>query len=220
MFERIKYSIALAIIPLAILSILTLSTIEFESNLISNQPNEAATMLLTNHRSGTGSAVHIGNGFILTAHHNLQGTPEVELTTVNGVSIEAVHLWSSETTDISLYYTEEFENLQSYLLICDPLNTGDELTFIGNPMNLTNIEMQGRVAGDIAFDLAPHWTILVPVQAPIVPGMSGGPAIDHNNRLRGINVAAMIDSRSFSFSYTGMAYIVPGETLCRLLSRT
>jgi serine protease DegQ len=180
---------------------------------------DSAVMLAVNHRGHSSSAVYIGNGYVLTSHHGLADGKTLTLTTESGVEIESDHLWSAESYDIALFRVDTELNINSYNLDCSPLYLHDSLIFVGNPLNLTHITVTGTVAGNPIYNLTERWSYLIPVQAPIIPGMSGGAVIDLRGNLRGINVGTMILNQGFAFSFTGVSYIVPGDVICMLLNR-
>jgi serine protease Do len=193
----------------------------FKPWLVSSQHKhvDSPVLALTNSQGRTSSAVYIGNGYILTSDHGLNDDKAVTLTTESGDEVLANHLWSAERYDIALYRVEGRINTRSYTLDCSPLELHDRLYFIGNPMVLRHITLTGTVAGDPLYNLTDIWEQVVPVQAPIVPGMSGGAAIDSRDRLRGINIGTMVHRQGFGHSYTGIGYIIPSEVICMLLGK-
>lgn len=180
---------------------------------------ESPNLLLRTANGGSSSAVHIGNGYILTSHHGLSSDRIVTLFTQSGVEIEAQHLWSAERHDIALYLAADYSKISSYTLDCTPLLLHDQLYFIGNPLMMRDITMIGTVAGNSLYNIMSTWAHVVPVQVPIIPGMSGGAVIDIVGNLRGINIGTMIHNQGFAFSYTGLSYIVPSEVVCMLLNQ-
>jgi S1-C subfamily serine protease len=207
-------------IILLILSVLITVEINFKPwyLILQNQELASPVLFLTNTRGGSSSAVHIGNGYILTSYHGLLNDRIVTLTTSDGVDVPAVYLWSDENYDIALYRSEDTLNINSYTLDCRPLQIHDQLYFVGNPMMMRNVTLNGTVIGNPIYNLASTWNQVVPVQAPLVPGISGGAAIDRWGRLRGINIGTLIHNQGYaSYSYTGLSYIVPGEVICMLL---
>lgn len=171
------------------------------------------------------SAVYIGNGYFLTAAHilaNDQKTVVLE-TNLNQVLVAEL-LWSANEYDISLLYARDYDlvNIDQFDLDCAPLLIGDELRFIGNPANLKFISTWGRVS---SFETsAGIWRRVIPVDAVIIPGMSGGAAVDENNQLRGINVGTLraivgMTPMGPDASFTGISYIVESSDICFLLKK-
>lgn len=170
------------------------------------------------------SAVHIGDGYFLTAYHILgKEQKSVVLETNLNQKLLADVLWSSKDYDITLMYSEYYDlaDISQYFIDCTPLNISDELRFIGNPSDATFITVWGRVSS-YKISIDEMWKKVVPVNAAIVPGMSGGAAVDINNRLRGINVGTLmgvsgITPFGIQSSFTGISYIVEAQDICFLM---
>lgn len=172
------------------------------------------------------SAVHIGNGYFLTAAHILsRDQTQMVLETNLGQSLVADLVWSAEQYDISLFYSEDFDSvsLDSYRLDCTPLMIGNELRFIGNAEDAPFITVWGRVS-TASISVENMWKKTVTVDASIIPGMSGGAAVDDRNRLRGIIVGtlkAFVAQSPFGpqSSFTGISYIVESSDICLLMEQ-
>jgi len=85
------------------------------------------------------------------------------------------------------------------------LAQGDPVFAIGNPLNLGVTITSGSYSGIVSgsFERQIHYT------GVLNPGMSGGPAVDAQGRLMGINVAHQVNAESVSF-------LVPIEHAVRL----
>lgn len=173
------------------------------------------------------SAVYIGDGYFLTASHIIgNDQKQIVMETNLEQKLVADVLWSASDYDISLLYSEHYDSvdIDSYSIDCSPLKIGDELRFIGNPTNAYFITTWGRVSS-YKTSVDGMWNKITPVDAVIVPGMSGGAAVDENNRLRGINVGtlrAMVGMTPMGpdASFTGISYIVEAEDICFLMGKT
>jgi S1-C subfamily serine protease len=173
-------------------------------------------------QQGRSSAVHIGNGYFLASYHAVVEHVDV---TLRSPADETLHegkvLWISPTHDIAFVHAPSLAGALSYQLACEPLQIGQQLEFRGSPDGLEGLTTWGRVAGPPRSITRPAWQNVVPVDAVILPGMSGGSVMDQNGRLAGIVIGTYTMSTDMfaSRSYTGISYIVPGETLCVLLNR-
>jgi len=172
------------------------------------------------------SAVHIGDGFFLTSTHILGKTQnELVLKTNLEQVMVANLLWSSNAYDISLLYVKDHDMMEvdSYSLNCSPLSVGDELTFIGNPQHLDFISSWGRVSST-HINVPNMWERVLPVNATIIPGMSGGAAINKKKELKGINVGTMTAIVGMTplgpiTSFTNISYIVESTDICLLMGK-
>lgn len=165
------------------------------------------------------SAVHIGNGYFLTANHTLLNRTQVNLLPQEfDEPVMANVMWVSASYDVAYLYAPELSHISHYPLTCEELQMGQELVFHGNPAGLSSISTWGRVAGKPFNPDTPFWELVLPVNAAIVPGMSGGSATV-NDELVGINVGTHVYNLGFSGSFTNISYIVPNTVLCQLLFR-
>jgi len=196
--------------------------------LLSEQDNEekAIPVLLAyneaqNNRS---SVVYIGNGYFLTASHILgKDQTQLVMETSLGQRLVADLLWSSHQYDISLLHSKDYDqvSIDHYDMNCGKVELGQELVFVGNPTHLNFIYTWGRVSSD-AIQVPGMWKRAIPVNATILPGMSGGAVLDTNGNLKGINVGTMTAITGMSplgpqVSFTGISYIVEASDICFLM---
>jgi S1-C subfamily serine protease len=173
------------------------------------------------------SAVYIGSGYFLTAAHIIdKGQKQIVLETNLEQKLVAEVLWSASDYDVSLLYSEHYDtvDIDSYSIDCSPLSIGDELRFIGNPSSAKFITTWGRVSS-YEVTIENMWKRVIPVDATIIPGMSGGAAVNENNLLRGINVGTLRAVSGMSpmgpqASFTGISYIVEAQDICFLMGKT
>jgi S1-C subfamily serine protease len=185
-----------------------------------NPEDHASSVVLVQQEDGTGTAVHIKNGYFLTAAHVLERNQKsVKLSTNKDQQIQAQVLWTSAFYDIALLHTTDSASIAYNPINCSPLVFGEELRFAGNPSRLSFISIWGRVAGDYQYDISPRWYRVIPVNTTIVPGMSGGPVLDYKNNIRGINVGGLFYTLNFSETFTNISFIVSAEDICFLLKK-
>lgn len=169
-------------------------------------------------KSGHGSGVHIGNGYVLTANHVLPGAEKsMAYIRDDGRKGTAKVIWASPEYDVALMKLDAAEGLAESNLECRAPEKGETVLLEGNPLILEGITTWGRIAGGET-SLGP-WASVLPVDASIAGGMSGGGAFDVSGNLIGINVGAMVQSLGLGGTYVGLSLIVPGSTICGLLAR-
>jgi len=181
-----------------------------------------SSILLVQQNDAKATAVHLGQGYFLTAAHILlpnQNT--VNLLTNKNNEISASVVWVSKAYDIAFMHTtdERSNNIEHAAIDCRPLIFGEDLRFAGNPDKLNFINIWGKVAGDYQNNISHLWHRVIPVNVTIVPGMSGGPALDYKGNIRGINVGGLLYNMMFSSSFTNISFIVSSEDICHLLNR-
>lgn len=180
---------------------------------VTTSPTQPAAMagasVLMETNSGNGSGVHIGNGYILTANHVIEGATTIAVKTDDGKSLTPEVMWVNKAYDIALLRVDP-DGISSRALRCtDPLR-GDSVWSLGNPLGLKFVAFYGHVAGR-ARPLG-DWALVLPLDLTIAPGNSGGPLIDTAGRVVGIVVATMRG--------VPIGAAVPSSAVCRLMGRT
>jgi serine protease Do len=89
------------------------------------------------------------------------------------------------------------------------VNRGERIFSMGNPLDIGFAVVEGTYNGLIAKSFYPQ----IFFSGAINPGMSGGPALDEQGRIIGINVAKRLDGES-------VAFLVPAAKALALLERT
>jgi S1-C subfamily serine protease len=90
-----------------------------------------------------------------------------------------------------------------------PLSRGEKVFSLGNPLDIGFAVIEGTYNGLVERSFYPQLFF----SGAINPGMSGGPALDADGRVVGINVAKRIDGEQASF-------LVPAERAQALLARS
>jgi S1-C subfamily serine protease len=163
---------------------------------------------------GTGSGVHIGNGYILTAAH--VGTMKDPLAKDDaGRPHKLVMLWANTQYDIALMRMEGWQSalgVKAAPLSCDRQVVGTHVRAYGNPMNVENVYASGSIVGAPA-NRGP-WQSVMTLDLTIVPGMSGGALVDDAGQVVGIDVGVMVYG-----SLTGFGFAVPSTVACDLMGK-
>jgi serine protease Do len=160
-------------------------------------------VLLLDNASGTkssfGSGFYAGDdGYIVTNFHvvsDLVFHPErhrAEAHNVNGESGDLTLLYFDVVNDLAVLRSNDSHGPELKIAEVPPPN-GGRIYAMGHPHDLGLSVVEGTYNGLLADHLIPriHYT------GSLNPGMSGGPAVDENNRLVGVNVAGMGDQVSF-----------------------
>lgn len=166
---------------------------------------------------GHGSAVFFAPNLLLTAAHVVENpSKRLDVRFKDGSIRKATVLWASKDSDIALLSADS-SGVELSKLNCSMPKIGDEITMAGNPVELEDIVAFGRVAGDER--AIGHWKSVIVVAGPVIPGQSGGAVYNKDRELIGIAVGLVLFPVGFSGSATGYGLVVPGPTLCQLLSR-
>jgi serine protease Do len=160
--------------------------------------------------TGHGSAVHIGDGYLVTAGHVAEGQTVLELHSEGGTVYKADVLWINKEYDIAFLKMQEQTSLASAPLNCAPNAIGQKITAYGNPTVLEFIYTRGEVVG--AVRQFGDWKAVVPVDLVVAPGMSGGAVLDDAGAVVGITVGVM----QYGYGLVGIGLIVPSAVVCDL----
>lgn len=174
--------------------------------------------LIASDGGGHGSAVHIGNGYLLTAAHVLAAGGALTAKVDNGVEAQPEVLWANRDYDIALLRLPATPAAAQANVDCSETPVGSAYIAFGNPQSLEFVSAAGRVVSK-ARKLG-HWQEVVILDGTVVPGMSGGPVVSRG-KVVGISAGVLNTSLGGMFpSITGFGIAVPGSTICKLMART
>ncbi len=166
---------------------------------------------------GEGSGViYTSNGYILTNYHVIEATNKVTVTTTDNRTYDAQIVGYDEKTDIAVLKIEE-ENLP-YLELADSdiAEIGQWVMAVGNPLDLNSTVTAGIISakGRSLQLLRDRDAIesFIQTDAAVNPGNSGGPLVDLDGRLLGINTA--IASKTGLFQ--GYSFAIPINLVGRI----
>jgi S1-C subfamily serine protease len=162
--------------------------------------------------SGTGSGVHIGHGYILTAGHVANMGGELSAKDSMGRMHKLTVLWVNTRKDLALLKLNDDAPLNAAPLSCDAPVIGQHIRAYGNPLGVESVYSEGKIVG-APISEGP-WESVEMLDATIVPGMSGGALVNDAGQVVGINVGVMVYG-----ALTGFGYSVPATSVCELLGR-
>lgn len=177
-------------------------------------PNSAVKVEMA---GGHGSGVYIGRNLIVTATHVIRTEKSVKIKTELGEILTGEVLWANQKYDVALIRTPTPQNVHASHLSCTVPASGDDVMLRGNPTIVEFVTAWGKIAGTVR-EMLP-WASVVPTNAAIIPGMSGGPVFDKAGNVVGISVGVLTVPTGLSVSLVGMGAIVPGKTICELMGR-
>lgn len=163
---------------------------------------------------GLGSGVIVSeDGYILTNHHVIAQADTIKVTTINQEEIPATVVGSDPNTDVAVLKIDA-ENLP-YMEFGDSeeLNVGEMVMAIGSPLGpaLAHTVTQGIVSAKGRSDLnllgADGYENFIQTDAAINRGNSGGPLINMQGELIGINTAIASQSGGFQ----GIGFAIPSN---------
>lgn len=150
-------------------------------------PNTAEAQEGWSWRSGSGFAVAPG-GYVLTNYHVVSGARRVEARLPDGRRVRAEHIGTDTLTDLSLLRIEA--DLPALAWGDDAaLRVGTPVMAVGSPLDF-HLSVSAGVIGGFAraYDGADP-VGYIQHDAALNPGNSGGPLIDRDGRVVGVNTA-------------------------------
>lgn len=165
-------------------------------------------------RQGSGSGFFISaDGLIITNHHVAGDADSVTVRTVDGREYDAEVVGSDEPSDVALLRVQG--NNFPYLELgdSDALRVGEWVLAIGAPFGLTSTVTQGIVSAKGRGVGILEYEDFIQTDAAINLGNSGGPLIDLNGRVVGVNTAIM--SRSGGSMGIGLAIPINSVEMVR-----
>ena len=155
------------------------------------------------------------SGYILTNYHVIDGCDEVYITNIKGETVEAKILGADEYTDIAVLKIDEEDVLQvAEFGSSEETNLGDTVFTVGSPLgkdymgSVTKgiISGKNRVVTVSSSTNNQYVMEVLQVDAALNPGNSGGPLVNINGEVIGINSMKLVESK-----IEGMGFAIPIE---------
>ena len=166
--------------------------------------------------AGSGVIVDAENGYILTNHHVVGEADEIQVSLIDGRTLDAEIVGSDAGTDIALIKVEADGLTEMPIGDSEDVRVGDFVIAIGNPYGLTHTVTSGIVSAlgrtNISRD---GFEDFIQTDASINPGNSGGALVNMSGELIGIN--SMIFSHSGG--NVGIGFAVPTEIASSIMGQ-
>jgi serine protease Do len=155
---------------------------------------------------GTGFVID-KDGYILTNNHVVEGSDEISVTLSNKIKYSAKIIGRDSKTDLALIKIEGARDLSPTVLgDSDKMEVGDWVVAIGNPFGLDNTVTAGIVSAKFRRNLGTSsYEDYIQTDAAINQGNSGGPLMNTNGEVIGINSAIY----SQSGGSVGIGFAIP-----------
>lgn len=155
-------------------------------------------------RGGAGSGVVVTpDGYVLTNEHVVQRVEEARVTFVDGRSVSAVVVGRDPATDLAVLRAQAASLPYARLSTAKQLRAGQLVVAVGNPLGFESTVSAGVVSalgrslrsgqGRLIEGIVQH-------TAALNPGNSGGPLVDSQGRVVGINTAIIAMAQGIGFS--------------------
>ena len=159
--------------------------------------------------SGAGVIIDADEGYVVTNHHVIDDADEITVTLKDRREFSAELVGSDPQTDIALLKIDADDLNALVLGDSEQLAVGDFVIAIGNPFELGHTVTSGIVSalGREGGFLNDGYEDFIQTDAAINRGNSGGPLIDLDGRLVGINSAIITPSGGSA----GLGFAVPSN---------
>lgn len=173
--------------------------------------------------AGSGSGIIWDNkGHIVTNYHVVQGSVDLAVT-INQKIIPAVIVGVAPHRDLAVLKVkssiaiEDLKNFKPFEIAhISELLVGQKAIAIGNPFGLDHSLTQGVVSAlnrQIPGATGVKIRDMIQTDAPVNPGNSGGPLLDSQGRLMGINTSIFSNSGTSA----GVGFAVPADDIARIV---
>lgn len=182
----------------------------------------------TSASEGSGSIIS-PDGYVLTNHHVIAGAEDgngmVQVTMNNGEKHEADVVASDVNTDVAVIKIRDVQDLP-YLEFgnSDDLQVGQEVVAVGSPLGLNATVTSGIVSAVDrpvrASQGGGESSLIDAIQtdAAVNPGNSGGPLVDMNGNLVGMNsmIASLSSGTGSEAGSIGLGFAIPSNFAQRM----
>ncbi len=154
------------------------------------------------------------DGYIVTNHHVISGSDEIEILLSDGTTYDAKLIGSDEAADIALLKIEA-EGL-SYLAFgnSDEVFVGQNVVAIGNPLGELANTMTTGIISALDREINIDGTVMNVLQTntAVSPGNSGCPLLDQSGHVVGV-----INSKSNATSAEGIGFAIPSNDVQKVI---
>ncbi len=154
---------------------------------------------------GQGSGVIVDKeGHILTNYHVVRESKEIQVTLSDGRIVRAERIGQDEPTDLALLKVETNGLIPAEWGDSDELRVGSLVWAVGSPFGLRQSVTSGIISAKHRETGHPYQDFMQ-TDAAVNPGNSGGPLVDAQGRVVGINTAIV------GQTYQGISFAIPSN---------
>jgi len=145
-------------------------------------------------------------GYIVTNNHVVDGAQEITVTLSNGKSFENAEVIGTDPgSDLALIKIPADNLIAAEWGDSDQVEVGDMVLAIGNPFGLDRSVTSGIVSAKNRREVGNGKVEFLQTDAAVNPGNSGGPLINMEGKIIGINTAIV------GQAYQGISFAVPSN---------
>lgn len=140
---------------------------------------------------GSGAVIDAENGFVITNAHVVEGSEGVLVNLPDGRTVEARLVGLDTPTDIAVLQADDLRVPAVNSANSDNLRVGDVVFAVGYPLGLEQSLSLGVISGLGRSNTGDRLQDFIQTDAAINSGNSGGPLLDSQGRLVGVNTAIL-----------------------------
>ena len=166
--------------------------------------------VLRERSTGTGVIID-ANGYIVTNNHVIEGAHEISVTLSDGEEHEARLIGADPATDLAVIKIDKDGLPVAHFGDSETLAVGETAIAIGNPLGIAFSQSVTRgviSALERTIDINEHDFKFIQTDAAINDGNSGGPLVNLNGEVIGINTAKIKIA-----GVEGMGFAIPAKTV-------
>ncbi len=162
--------------------------------------------------TGSGVVIH-SEGYIITNYHVIEGASEIKVSFGDGKTVNATLVGKDPYTDLAILKVDLAEPLKTAVFAdSDQIRPGETVIAIGNPLGFSfqHTVTAGIISAtqrQIHINGTEYRHTYLQTDAAINQGNSGGPLVNTEGKIIGINSAKIIDPR-----VEGMGFAIPSNT--------
>lgn len=163
----------------------------------------SATVQIFSESGARGSGFHIGDGYIVTAYHVIE-SPDYRIMWSDGSDFYQATLMAwNEGTDLALLRMNEYKNIPHLNISQESPKIGEIIYTIGYHFGVEELKLFNSGIMTNTIDLEGDLSDFMVFSSAINPGASGGPVLNENFEVVGIN--QLIYTTSGSWAGVGLS---------------
>jgi len=174
----------------------------------------------TEQELGAGSGwIYDSDGHVITNNHVVEGADTFVVQFADGTKADATLVGTDPFQDVAVLKLADGTKIPEVATVGDSsqMRAGDQVVAIGSPLGeFTNTVSEGIIGGlDRSLDTGAGYSLqnLIQHDAPISPGNSGGPLLNMQGQVIGMNVAKVDYQQVNGASATGLGFAIDGNTV-------
>jgi S1-C subfamily serine protease len=160
-----------------------------------------------------------GDGFVLTNNHVVDSAHEIEVSFTDGRVVAAQVVGADPPTDLAVLRAARGDLAAVTLGDSDELQVGQLAIAIGNPLGFRNSVSSGVISAvgrSLRTGSGRLIDNIIQTDAPLNPGNSGGPLVDSQGHVVGVNTAISAQGQAIGLAVpVNTAKWVVGELMTR-----